>query len=83
MWLYTIAFPVGVLIIVGSLVAGGVYTLVGIPVVLLALASGVVLRAIGRVTLERRGGAPVGGAEGSGAGPVTPGELADARRAQQ
>ncbi|HWF51727.1 MAG TPA: hypothetical protein VG294_13900 [Solirubrobacteraceae bacterium] len=83
MWLYIIAFPIGVLIIVGSVVAGGAYTLVGVPVVLLALVSGIALRAIGRVTLERRGGAPVGGAEGSGHGPVTPGELTDARRAQQ
>jgi uncharacterized protein (DUF58 family) len=79
MWLYTIAFPVAVLIIVGSIVAGGVYTLVAIPVVLVALLGGIVLRALGRATLERGSST----ASGEDAGPATPGELADARRARQ
>jgi uncharacterized protein (DUF58 family) len=79
MWLYLIALPVAVLIIVGSVFMGGVYTIVAIPVVLLALAGGVLWRALGRVTVERSGS----GSAGSGHGPATPGELADARRAQQ
>jgi uncharacterized protein (DUF58 family) len=80
MWLYTIALPVGILIIVGSLFAGGVFTLIAIPVVLLALAAGLGWRALGRMTLER-GSKPA--AAGEDAGVRTPGELADARRAQQ
>jgi hypothetical protein len=79
MWLYTIAFPVGALIIVGSVLAGGVFTLVAIPIVVLALAGGVLWRAIGRATLER-GAGPLAGEE---PGPLTPGELVDARRAEQ
>jgi uncharacterized protein (DUF58 family) len=78
MWLYTIAFPIGVLIIVGSFFAGGVYTLVAIPVILVALAAGVALRAIGRATVDRR---LPGEAENPSA--ATPADLVDARRAQQ
>ncbi|HWF73772.1 MAG TPA: hypothetical protein VG186_10540 [Solirubrobacteraceae bacterium] len=83
MWLYTIAFPIAVLILVGSVLAGGAYTIVAVPVVLLALASGVAWRMIGRATAARAGGGPVGAGEDAGHGRVTPGELADARRAQQ
>jgi uncharacterized protein (DUF58 family) len=78
MWLYLIAVPLGVLIVAGSVLMGGVYTIVAIPVVILALAAGVLWRILGRVTVERTGSL----ADGSGA-PATPGELADARRAEQ
>jgi uncharacterized protein (DUF58 family) len=81
MWLYTIAFPVAVLIVVGSVLMGGAYTIVAIPVVVLALATGVLWRAVGRVTIARRAAPPAG--EDSAHGPMSPGELADARRAQQ
>jgi uncharacterized protein (DUF58 family) len=81
MWLYTIAFPLAALIVVGSVLMGGVYTIVAIPIVLLALAGGILWRAIGRATVGRRAAPPAG--QDAGHRPATPGELADARRAQQ
>lgn len=76
MWLYTIAFPIAILIIVGSIVAGGAYTLIGIPVVVFALLMGLLLRVLGRAAARRD-------TAHEDTGVVTPGELADARRAQQ
>ncbi|HWC84933.1 MAG TPA: hypothetical protein VG388_00240 [Solirubrobacteraceae bacterium] len=82
MWLYTIAFPVGIFIIVGSVLAGGVYTIVALPIVILALMAGVFWRALGRMALSR-GSSPAAAGDDSGHGVVSPGELADARRTEQ
>lgn len=80
MWLYLIGVPVVVFMLVGSVLMGGAYTIVAIPVVVLALAAGVLWRMIGRVTIDRD---PRLSGEGSGHRPASPGELADERRAQQ
>ncbi|HWF25524.1 MAG TPA: hypothetical protein VG275_08760 [Solirubrobacteraceae bacterium] len=62
----------------GSLLAGGAFTLIAIPVVVVALAAGAFLRALARRT-ARLGAA----GEDSGRGVTTPADLADARRAEQ
>jgi hypothetical protein len=76
MWFYIVAVAVAVFVIVGSLFAGGAFTLIAIPVVVFALAMGLLLR-----VLARRTGRLAGAGEDSGV--VSPGDLADARRAQQ
>jgi hypothetical protein len=77
MWFYWIALAVGIFVIVGSLFAGGAFTLIAIPVVVVALAAGAFLRALARRTARLAAG------EDSGRGVVTPADLADARRAEQ
>jgi uncharacterized protein (DUF58 family) len=77
MWLYLIAIPLAVLIIAGSVLLGGAFTIVGIPLAVLALLLGALYRAIGHATVER------GASRDGGSGPATPADLADARRARQ
>jgi cell division protein FtsN len=91
MWLYMI---VGVLVLVGLLggiVAGGVFTLVLIPVAVIVFIGGLVYMAMGRAAEERQGGGgshsqpplPHNAPSEPSHVPSSPEALADARRVQQ
>jgi hypothetical protein len=94
MWLYILAFFLLIFGIVGSVLSGGIFTIVLLPLGIIALISAVVFGALGRSAQGRHGastnarpstGRPLPASEHSNtsAAPTTPDELAEARRVQQ
>ena len=94
MWLYVLAFFILIFGIVGSVLSGGIFTIVLIPLGVIALISALVFGAFGRSAQDRMvgprhakpsPGRPLPASEHSNtaAAPTTPDELADARRVQQ
>jgi hypothetical protein len=94
MWFYPLLILLVILAIVGGTLAGGVFTLVLIPLAVIAAASAILYAMWGR-SMESRAGASTDGTattveplphqrqEPSGREPTTPEALADARRQQQ
>jgi len=93
MWLYVLAFFILIFGIVGSVLSGGIFTIVLLPLGVIALISAVVFGAFGRSAQGRQGGStnaastgrplPASEHSNTAAAPTTPGEIADARRVQQ
>ena len=94
MWLYILAFFLLIFGIVGSVLSGGIFTIVLLPLGFIALISAIVFGAFGRSAQGRQGastnarssnGRPLPASEHSNtaAAPTTPDEIADARRVQQ
>jgi hypothetical protein len=94
MWLYVLAFFILIFGIVGSVLSGGIFTIVLLPLGVIALISAVVFGAFGRAAQGRQGAStnagsstarPLPASEHSNtpAAPTTPDELAEARRVQQ
>jgi hypothetical protein len=94
MWLYVLAFFLLIFGIVGSVLSGGIFTIVLLPLGIIALISAVVFGALGRSAHGRHGasmnatpstGRPLPASEHSNtsAAPARPDELAEARRVQQ
>jgi hypothetical protein len=93
MWLYILAFFVLIFGIVGSVLSGGIFTIVLIPLGIIALVSAVAYGAWGRAAQRQQGasndakpspGRPLPtGHSNAAAAPTTPDELAEARRVQQ
>jgi hypothetical protein len=94
MWLYILAFFLLIFGIVGSVLSGGIFTIVLLPLGIIALISALVFGALGRSAQGRHGGTtharpspgrplPASQHSNTSAAPTTPEELADARRVQQ
>jgi uncharacterized membrane protein len=91
MWLYLIAFTLILIGIVGGLFAGGIFTIVLLPLALILVLVAVLSAAAGRKTPERdaigetHDPAPLPSQpeRPSGRVPTSPERLADARRAEQ
>jgi len=94
MWFYPLLFALVVLAIVGGTLAGGVYTIVLVPLAVIALVSWALYALWGRALAGRQGAdtdasataeRPLPHRERRGTGRVrtSPERLADARRAQQ
>ncbi len=87
MWLYPIVIALVVLGIVGGIFAGGIFTIVLLPLAALVLFSGLGYGAIARAVQERQGttNAPLPHRDDRGGGEVetSPERLVDARRVQQ
>jgi hypothetical protein len=94
MWIYMIAFALLVLGVIGSLLGGGIFTIVLIPLGLLALAAAAVSGMSGRAAQGSGGAAtdqthtsdrplPTSHRRPSGRAPSSPERLADTRRSQQ
>jgi hypothetical protein len=89
MWLYLIVAVLVVLGVVGGIFAGGVFTIVLVPLALIVLVSGLGYSALGRAAQRHAGGGegdrPLPHGQGSESGHVatSPERLADARRVQQ
>lgn len=77
MWLVFIAVLIVVLVVVGAVVSGGTFTIIAVPIVGVALLGGVFWWMVGRMALSRSAN------ERDDRDVMTPGELADARRARQ
>jgi hypothetical protein len=94
MWVYLIAGFLLIVGVIGSLAGGGIFTIVLIPVGLLALAAAAIFGMWGRAA-QGSGGAdtnqahtagaplPTSHRRPSGRAPSSPERLADSRRAQQ
>jgi hypothetical protein len=94
MWLYILVFFLLIFGIVGSVLSGGIFTIVLLPLGIIALISAVVFGALGRSAQDRHGAStnarpstvrPLPASEHSNtlAAPTTPDEIAEARRVQQ
>jgi hypothetical protein len=94
MWLYILAFFLLIFGIVGSVLSGGIFTIVLLPLGIIALISAVVFGAFGRSAQDRYGASanagsstvrplPASGHSNTSAAPTTPDEIAEARRVQQ
>ena len=90
MWFFLAVVIVGALAIAGSILAGGVFTIVLVPIVAIAAVAALGSRVMGRATGadETRLGPSDTGPERTERGsvghvPTSPERLADARRAQQ
>jgi hypothetical protein len=94
MWFYPVLIVLVILAIVGGTVAGGVYTLVLIPLAVIVAVSVVLYGMWGRSMEARSGGSTEATAQSteplphqetrpSGRAPSSPEALADARRQQQ
>lgn len=91
MWLLTLGLPIIVLIIVGSILLGGIWTIILVPLmVIVAVVAGIwtfgrAQRHRERIPGEREPIRPLPhtGHVNTPGGPSTPGDLVDARRGQQ
>lgn len=94
MWFYPLLFVLVVLAIVGGTLAGGVYTIVLVPLAVIALVSWALYALWGRSLAGREGAATDASASGerplphrqhrsTGRVRTSPERLADARRGQQ
>ena len=92
MWLFWFVLPLAIVMVIGGLIAGGIFTIVFLPLALVIIAIAVIFTLYGlsdrrrtlpsdRSTAEGlRGG---GGASQVSARPSSPGEVTDARREAQ
>ncbi len=87
MWLFWFVLPLAIVMVVGGLLAGGIFTIVFLPLALIIVAIAVVSTLYGLSDRRRRlpSDEPTTAGLGSGAvnespRPSTPGELTDARR---
>jgi hypothetical protein len=94
MWLYLILAALVVLAIVGGTLAGGIFTIVLVPLAVIALVSAVIYAMWGRAAQGTAGGEttathtsdrplPHSYRRPAGRAPSSPERLADARRGQQ
>jgi hypothetical protein len=94
MWLYIIALVLLIFGLVGGVLTGGIFTIVFIPLGIIAVVSAIAYGAWGRAAQGRQGadtdatpstGEPLPASQhrNTAAPPSTPEQLADARRVQQ
>jgi hypothetical protein len=93
MWLYILAFFLLIFGIGGSIVSGGIFTIVLLPLGFIALVTAVGAGAFGRSAQRRHGGSAAGGPStgrplptghsNTASAPSTPDDLTEARRVQQ
>lgn len=91
MWLLFFAFPLAIFLIVGGLLAGGIYTIVFLPVAVIIAIAATIYTMWGRSTQpenipgERERVKPLPHTQhaNTGSAPSTPDQLADTRRTQQ
>lgn len=94
MWLYIVALVLLIFGLVGGVLTGGIFTIVFIPLGIIALVSAIAYGAWGRAAHGRQGSSthatpstaeplPSSQHHNTASAPSTPEQLADARRAQQ
>lgn len=90
MWLFWFILPLAIVMVIGGLLAGGIFTIVFLPLALIIIAIVFVSTAYGksprRRTLPRDESTVTGPSTGHvnvGPSPSSPGELTDARRQAQ
>ena len=91
MWLYIFVIPLAIVMFVGGLLAGGIYTIVFLPIAVIIAAAAVLYTMWAsshepsqiRAEQERVEPLPHTGHANSAPAPATPDQLVDARRAEQ
>lgn len=91
MWLYIFVIPLAIVMLVGGLLAGGIFTLVFLPIAVIIAVAAVVYTMWGSATDKRNipgegegvGPLPHTAHSNTGAAPSTPDQLVDARRGEQ
>lgn len=92
MWLFWFVLPLAIVMVIGGLLAGGIFTIVFLPLALLIIAIAIISTLYGlsdrRRTLPSDRSTAAGLRGGGGPSqvspqPTTPGELTDARREAQ
>ncbi len=91
MWLYIFVIPLAILMIVGGLLAGGIYTIVFLPIAVIIAVGGIIYTMWAssqrppNLEREREQVSPLphAGHANTAPAPSTPDQLVDARRAEQ
>jgi hypothetical protein len=91
MWLYIFVVPLVVVMIIGGLLAGGIFTIVFLPIAVIIVAAAVIYTMWAQSTdrenipgeRERVKPLPHTGHRNTAAAPSTPDQLVDARRGEQ
>lgn len=91
MWLFFFVLPLAIVLIVGGLLAGGIYTIVFLPVAVIVAIGGIIYTMWGRSAqardipgeAERVQPLPHTNHSNTPASPTTPDQLVDAQRHQQ
>jgi len=91
MWLFFFVAPLAVVLLIGGLLAGGIYTIVFLPIALIIVVAGLLFTTWGRSTRpenvpgERERVQPLPHTDHANTAPApsTPDQLVDARRQQQ
>jgi hypothetical protein len=91
MWLYIFVIPLAIIMIIGGLLAGGIFTIVFLPLAVIIAAAAVIYTMWASATDkrhipgEREGVDPLPHTahRNTGAAPSTPDQLVDARRGEQ
>lgn len=91
MWLFFFALPLAIILIVGGLLAGGIYTIVFLPVAVIIAGGAIIYTMWGRATepqnvpgeRERVKPLPHTDHANTGGAPSSPDQLVDARRGEQ
>lgn len=91
MWLFFLVAPLAIFLIVGGLLAGGIYTIVFLPIAVIIAVGSIIYTMWGSSTeprnipgeRERVKPLPHTPPPDTAPGPMTPDQLVDARRAEQ
>jgi hypothetical protein len=89
MWLFWFVLPLAIVMVIGGLLAGGIFTIVFLPLALVVIAIAVIFTMYGlsdrRRTLpsDQPTATDIGTGPASAPSPSSPGELTDARRRAQ
>lgn len=91
MWLWIFVLPLAVVMVIGGLIAGGIYTIVFLPVAIIIIAAGMTYTMWGRATKQRNipgerervQPLPHTSPANAGSVPSTPEQLVDAQRREQ
>ena len=93
MWLYILVFAVLIFGIIGTILSGGIFTIVLLPLGIIAVISALVFGGFGRSAQRGQGGSSDGktspgrplpsGHSNAASAPSTPDDLTEARRVQQ
>jgi uncharacterized membrane protein len=90
MWLFFFILPLAVVVLIGGLLAGGIFTIVFLPIALIIVVVAIAFTMYGNSANRRRlpgdrstAPAPNTGHKNVAAAPRSPGQLTDARRQAQ
>jgi hypothetical protein len=91
MWLYILVIPLAIVMVIGGLLAGGIFTLVFLPIAVIIIAAAIIYTMWGSATDtpnipgegERVEPLPHTAHRNTAAAPSTPDQLVDARRGEQ
>jgi drug/metabolite transporter (DMT)-like permease len=82
MWIFLVVAVLGIFIVIGSILMGGIFTIIAVPICAFAVIAAAATGALGRF-LQRGERVSRAGPERASRRPATPDDLVNARRVQQ